>query len=143
MATQYAIPFTDDEKLIMAKVAYRQAQLAGRGDDIPEHELEDAKFYTTNAIAIIRSRNSYDPEAYARDAAQSVIIEYVRLMLLGVQPFLNANFIAAYDAWLKSAAQERYADRPDSWPEFPTVSQRLRTHNYKRFDPNAQTETDF
>lgn len=143
MATQEVIPYTEDEKVIMAKVAYRQAQLDGRGDDIPEHELEDAKFYINSGLAAVKARNSYDPQQYARDYGQSVLIEYARMMLLGQQPFVNVNFLAVYDSWLKAAAQERYSGRPDSWPDNPSIRQRLRTHDYKDFTPNAQTEDDF
>lgn len=143
MAIQSIINYTDDEKILMAKVAYRQAQLAGRGDDIPEHELEDAKFYVNMAIDAMKARNTYDPQQYAREYGKSAIIEYVRLFLLGQQPFLNPNFLVIYDAWLKAAAKERYADRPDSWPEYPRIRQRLRNQTYKDFDPDAQTEADF
>lgn len=143
MAKQELIVYTTEEKEIIAKVAYRQAQLAGRSDDIPEHELEDAKYYVDMAIAAVAARNSYDLQQYAREYGKTVAIEYVRLFLLGQQPFINPNFLSIYEAWLKAAAQERYSGRPDSWPEYPNVRQRLRNQTYRKFDPDGQTESDF
>lgn len=143
MAVQDIILFTTDEKTIMAKVAFRQAQLNGRGDDIPQHELEDAKYYIDMALNYVKARNSYNPEQYARDMAQSVLIEFAKVMLRGQQPALDISFQQVYDMWLKAAAQERYSGRPDSWPDYPNVRQRLRTHDYKTFDPDGQTSSDF
>jgi hypothetical protein len=143
MATQNPVEYTVEEKTLMAKVAYRQAQLGGRGDDVPEHELDDAIYYVDMALVAIKARNSYDPQAYAREYGKSVLIEYTRLLLLGQQPFINPNFLLVYDGWLKAAAQERYSGRPDSWPNFPRIRQRLRTHDLKEFEPDGQTEDDF
>lgn len=143
MAVQTAISFTDDEIEVMAKMAFRQSQLSGRGDDIPVQELFDAIFYVEQALGTLKLNHTYDPEAYARAAAKPALIQYAKAYLNGLDPYASQEFIVAMDRWLKAAAIERYANRPNSWPEYPEVPQRLRNHTHRRFDPDGQTSSDF
>ena len=143
MALQAAIAFTDDEITTMAKIAYRQSQLGPRGKDIPVDEIFDAIYYIEQALDTIKLEHTYDPEAYARAAAKPVLIQYAKAYLLGADPRLSNEYIVTLDKWLKAAARERYSGRPNSWPEYPETVQRLRNQTHRKFDPDAQTESDF
>ena len=143
MSIKEATIFEDDDKLRMAQMAFRFAQLGERGENIPEHELEDALYWVDVAIADIKGTQKYDIEAYSRTTAMSVIAHYVAAMLRGLDPYLTQSFITSYNRWLKAAAQERYENRPNSWPEYPMIEQRLRNREFGEFDPDAQTEEDF
>lgn len=143
MAIQTAIAFTDEEITLMAKVAFRQSQLGGRGEDIPFHELHDAIFYVQQALLDLKNRHTYDPQAYARMTAKAAIIQYTKAYLNGADPYASNEFLLSMQSWLKAAAKERYSNRPNSWPEYPTIPQRLRDQTYRNFDPDAQTSEDF
>lgn len=135
--------FTTDEKTQIAQMAFRMSQLGPRGQDMPEHELEDAYFWVELGIEDIRGIQKYDPEAYARGTMKNVLAEYAAAKLRGLDAFVSQAFMSAYQRWLKAAAQERYAARPNSWPEFPAHEQRLRNRIYGDFDADAQTSADF
>ena len=143
MAVQSAILFTDDEIEQMAKISYRQTQLGTRGVDIPIDELFDAIFYVQQALDTLKLNHTYDPEAYARAAAKPAIIQYAKAYLTGLDPYQSSEFNSSMQRWLKAAAMERYSNRPNSWPEYPSEPQRLRRHTHRDFDPDAQTESDF
>jgi len=137
------IPFNDQEILLMARMAFRVAQLGERGEDIPEQELEDAVYWVELGIEDIRAAQKYDPEAYAVGIMKNVLSEYAAAKLRGLDPFGTQSFLIVYQRWLRAAAQERYANRPNSWPEYPTVEQRLRNRAFGDFDPDGQTSADF
>ena len=137
------VPFEDDDKLQIAQIAFRISQLGERGQDIPEHELDDAIFWVEAGIEDIRGTQKYDPEAYARGTMKTVLAEYAAARLSGLDPYETQGYIVAYNRWLKAAAQQRYDNRPNSWREYPKVEQRLRNREFGRFDPNGQTEADF
>ena len=137
------VDFTDDEKLQIGRMAFRTAQLGERGADIPEHELEDAVFWIEQGIEDIRLTQKYDPRAYARTTMFTVLAQYAAARLHGHDPYQTQAFVMAYNRWLKGAAQERYANRPNSWPEYPTVEQRLRNREFGDFQADGQTSADF
>ena len=137
------VDFTDDEKLRIARMAFRIAQLGERGENIPEHELDDAIFWIEMGIEDIRLTQKYDPRAYARTTMYTVLAQYAAARLHGHDPYQTQGFLLSYNRWLKGAAQERYTDRPDSWPEYPAIQQRLRTSSYRKFNPDDQNEEDF
>lgn len=143
MPVNTPIAYSDDDKLQMGRMAFRIAQLGERGADIPEHELNDAIFWIEQGIEDIRGTQKYDPEAYARTTMKMVLAEYAAARLHGHDPYETQSFITSFNRWLKGAAQERYANRPNSWREYPTVEQRLRNREFGKFEAGGQTEADF
>jgi len=91
------LSFSDSDKLQIARMAFRIAQLGERGANIPEHELEDALFWIDQGIEDIRGTQKYDPEAYLRTTMMTVLAEYAAARLHGHDPYQTQSFNMAYN----------------------------------------------
>lgn len=125
-----------DKTEIMARVAFRRAlqnaEVRQGQITLPEHVIEEARYYAELGIGVLRERSTHDPDEHAPTLAEMAIIEYAKLMILGKDPDRQGEFLMLFRQWERGSSVQKYRDAPDDPDTDLGRARRTRRHATRR-----------
>ena len=120
---------------VICRVAFRKARR--QDPSLKEDMIDDAlAYYYPQALSHLHNVATYDPELYATSEAESAIIEYLVAEFLGEQPRSSQSVRIALMTWARAAAVENYDDNPNTYPDYPEITTRIRSNSWRK-NPNV------